>query len=73
MNAPRCGKPMTAYEAANGPMLEQPECARPEGHRGCCRSAAALARKYQADAARVAAVRRRTGKRYGRPHLARAA
>ena len=45
MNAPRCGKPMTRYEASNGPMPEEPECARPEGHRGRCRSAAALARK----------------------------
>ena len=72
MNA-RCGKPMTRYEAANGPMLEQPECARPEGHRGRCRSAAALTRKYRADAARIAMVRRIEGKRYGRSGLARAA
>ena len=72
MNAPRCGKPMTRYEASNGPMLEDPECARPEGHPGPCRSAPALARKYRADVARVAAVRR-AGVRYGRSRLASAA
>ena len=66
MNAPRCGKPMIAYEAANGPMFEQPTCARPEGHAGMCRSAMALERKYAADAARIAAVRRNEGRRYGR-------
>jgi len=72
MNAPRCGKPMTRYEASNGPMPEQPECARPEGHHGRCRSAAALARKYQADNARITAARR-AGLRYGRSRLARVA
>lgn len=65
--SPRCCKPMTAYEAVNGPMLEGPVCARPEGHSGMCRSAAALARKYAADTARIAAVRRARGRRYGRP------
>ncbi len=58
MTTPRCGRPMARYEAANGPMLEDPVCARPAGHNGRCRSAAALARKYQADTARLAAVAR---------------
>ena len=69
---PRCGKPMTRYEASNGPMPEEPECARPAGHRGQCRSAAALTRKYQADNARIARARQ-AGLRYGRSRLARAA
>ena len=70
---PRCGKPMLAYEAANGPMLDPPSCARPEDHAGQCRTAAALARKYRADSARTAEVRRVLGSRYGRPGLALAA
>lgn len=70
---PRCGKSMLAYEAANGPMPELPSCARPEGHAGQCRSAAALARKYRADSARTAEARRAMGSRYGRPSLALAA
>jgi len=65
MKAPRCGKPMTRYEAVNGPMPEQPVCARPEGHHGMCRSAAALERKYRADNVRITAARR-AGRRYGR-------
>ena len=69
MTAPRCGKPMTRYEAANGPMPEEPECARPAGHHGRCRSVAALARKYQADNVRIAGLRQ-AGRRYGRPRLA---
>lgn len=72
MNTPRCGKPMTRYEASNGPMPEPPECARPAGHNGMCRSSAALARKYAADAARITAVRQ-TGWRYGRTDTRRAA
>ena len=47
MTSPRCGKPMTRYEASNGPMFDQPECARPEGHNGPCRSSAAWARLLQ--------------------------
>ena len=64
--SPRCGKAMTRYEAVNGPMLEDPVCGRPEGHQGRCRSEAALARKYAADVARIGAVRREYGWRYGR-------
>ena len=52
MNAPRCGKPMARYEASNGPMPEVPACARPEGHNGPCRSAAAWARQMRAWPAR---------------------
>ena len=63
----RCGKLMIRYEAANGPMFEQPACARPEGHAGMCRSAAALKRKYAADAARTAVARAIEGRWYGRP------
>ena len=44
MMSPRCGKPMTRYEASNGPMIDQPACGRPEGHGGPCRSGVALAR-----------------------------
>ena len=44
MNAPRCGKPMTRYEASNGPMLEDAACGRPVGHHGPCRSVQAWAR-----------------------------
>ena len=44
MMSPRCGKPMARYEAANGPMPEEPACGRPEGHPGPCRSEVALAR-----------------------------
>jgi hypothetical protein len=44
VTAPRCGKPMNRYEAVNGPMLEDPACARPAGHHGPCRSAPAWAR-----------------------------
>ena len=69
--SPRCGKPMTRYEAANGPMPEEPTCARPEGHSGMCWSAAFLARRYAADVARIAEARR--ARRYGRPRLRRAA
>lgn len=64
--SPRCGKPMLRYEAANGPMLEEPWCARPVGHNGRCRSAAALGRKYAADIERIATMRRVEGRRYGR-------
>lgn len=70
--APRCGKPMTRYEASNGPMPEQPECARPEGHSGMCRSGPALARKYRADQAWLAEARR-AGRPLGRSRLASAA
>lgn len=52
MNGPRCGKPMTRYEASNGPMPEEPACGRPEGHRGPCRSATAWARQMRAWPAR---------------------
>jgi hypothetical protein len=60
MRAPRCGKPMFQhkaanvyrYEATNGPMLEEPVCARPEGHNGPCRSGFAVARNYRADVRR---------------------
>jgi hypothetical protein len=65
--APRCGKAMMRYEAANGPMPEPPVCARPQNHAGMCRSAASLARKQQADTARITAARR--AQRYGRPWL----
>lgn len=67
--SPRCGKPMLRYEACNGPMIDQPECARPEGHAGMCRSGAALARKYAADRDRIYALRAR-GVRYDRPAAA---
>lgn len=63
--SPRCGKPMLRYEAANGPMLDQPECARPEGHAGMCRTGPALARKYAADRDRIYALRAQ-GVRYDR-------
>jgi hypothetical protein len=53
--APSCGKPMIRYETANGPMLEEPECAQPAGHNGACRSAPALRRKREADLACVGA------------------
>jgi hypothetical protein len=52
--SPRCGKPMLAYETANGPMLEEPECGRREGHPGPCRSSLALAREAVADVRRKA-------------------
>ena len=64
--SPRCGKPMLRYEAANGPMLDQPHCGRPEGHKGMCRSTVALARQHAADVARIAAVRAAEGWRYSR-------
>lgn len=54
ITSPRCGKPMTRRETANGPQLEQPECGRSEGHNPPCRSAAALARQYRADVTRAA-------------------
>jgi hypothetical protein len=63
--SPRCCKLMIRYEAANGPMIDQPECARPEGHAGMCRSGIALARKYAADRDRIYAMRAR-GVRYDR-------
>jgi hypothetical protein len=46
---------MTRYEAANGPMIEDPECGRPKDHNGPCRTRPAVARKYAADTARLAA------------------
>jgi hypothetical protein len=49
---------MIRYETANGPMLEEPECAQPAGHNGACRSAPALRRKREADLARLAAATR---------------
>ena len=67
MNAPRCGKPMTRYEASNGPMPEEPACGRPEGHPGPCRSTIAMARiaRYESErwadrGSRRRQVRRRT-------------
>src|SRR6516225_7540604 len=59
--SPRCGKPMTRYEAANGPMLDDPACGRPEGHPGPCRSRAAVTREYAADVTRLAAKTRPCG------------
>ena len=75
MIAPRCGKPMFQhkaanvyrYEAANGPMLDTPTCARPECHNGPCRSAASIARQRPKDIARVAEWQRE----HGRPWLIR--
>ena len=72
--SPRCGRPMARYETAGGPavlMDEEPACGRPEGHHGPCRSAAAVARYYAADMARIAEIRRVRGRNYGRPKLAR--
>jgi hypothetical protein len=56
--APRCGKPMRRYEAAHGPILDDPACGRPAGHDGPCRTALALARYVAADTGRVTAARR---------------
>ena len=47
MMPPRCGRPMTRYEASNGPMPEEPSCGRPAGHHGPCRSAPAWARQMR--------------------------
>ena len=51
---PRCGKLMLAYETANGPMLEDPECGRRDDHPGPCRSSLALTRAAVADVRRKA-------------------
>ena len=58
MMSPRCSKPMTRYEAANGPMPEEPTCGRPAGHPGPCRSEAAVARMQRADVTRITQGRR---------------
>jgi hypothetical protein len=63
---------MTRYEASNGPMFEQPECARPGGHHGMCRSGPALTRKYRADNDWLAEARH-ADHQYGRSRLRKAA
>lgn len=50
MIAPRCGKRLSRRERSGGPaVIEDPECGRPIGHNGRCRSEAAVARAYAAD------------------------
>jgi hypothetical protein len=84
MTAPRCGKPIRLdgrYERSGEPgdPGNPPVCGRPEGHPRAangspeCRSEAAVSRKYAAGNARIAAVRRARGRRYGRTGLAREA
>lgn len=63
--APRCGRVLLLdgrYERAGvpGDPSKPPLCGRPEGHRGPCRSEAAVARAYRADLARQAAARERS-------------
>ena len=55
---PRCGKPMRRFEAVWGALPEEPECGRPRGHNGPCRSVPAVARIYAEANARLAAITR---------------
>ena len=61
MTAPRCRKPVAAYEVRDIPALPGgiALCGRPVGHGGQCYSEAAWRRKLAANAAGVLAVRAR--------------
>jgi hypothetical protein len=43
---------MLRFEAVWGALLEVPECGRPEGHNGPCRTVLGVRRKQEADTAR---------------------
>ena len=60
-SAPRCRKPVAAYEVRGIPALpgEYAACGRPEGHGGQCYSESAWRRKLEANAAGVLAARAR--------------
>lgn len=60
-SAPRCRKPVAAYEVREIPALpgEIAACGRPGGHGGQCYSEAAWRRKLAANAAGVLAARAR--------------
>ena len=59
--APRCRKPMRAYEFRETPAPSgtPATCGRPEGHGGQCYSEDAWRRKLEGNAARVVAARLR--------------
>jgi hypothetical protein len=58
--APRCRKPVAAYEVRGIPALpgDAAACGRPQGHGGQCYSEAAWRRKLEANARNVQAARR---------------
>ncbi len=60
-SAPRCPKPVAAYEVRGIPALpgEFAACGRPDGHGGQCYSEAAWRRKLEANARGVLAARMR--------------
>jgi hypothetical protein len=49
---------MQRREAIWGALPETPECGRPEGHNGACRTVMAVRRKQETDMARLARRRR---------------
>ena len=53
----RCGRVMRRYEAVHGALPEAPECGRPAGHNGPCRTVQAMAREAPKEAARLRARR----------------
>ena len=65
--APRCRKPVAAYEVRGIPALpgDIALCGRPEGHGGQCYSEGAWRRKIAANAAGVLAARARKLRRAG--------
>jgi len=55
----RCGRVMRRYEKVHGALPEAPECGRPAGHNGPCRSVLAMVRDRPKMLARQAVFRRR--------------
>lgn len=62
--SPRCGRLLQRNERG-GPVLDDPACGMPAGHRGHCLSEAAWRRKLEANARYVQAARLRAREEAG--------